>query len=185
MRIILYMTHAPPIPSPPPGSSVRQREVITPHVVKTCVLVEGGPGAAFEAQQFFWNGNYVIPVRVTGGAAMGLFNVPQAIFQRPPAIDASDWSVLGNKEATPTQVAAAIVRIIRTLNFDEKGVGPRTPGIRRRKLAEARGSIQRSETLPQGVEYPPEPMKRTYSDSQSPTIPCKLRASSRAISQST
>ena len=161
------------------GSSVRQREVITPHVVKMCVLVEGGPGAAFEAQQFSWNGNYVIPVKVTGGAAGGLFNVPQAIFQRPPAIDESDWAVLGNKEATPTQVAAALVRIIRTLNFDELGAGPRTPGLKRRKRAEVPSCIQRSETLPyQESELPPQQMKRTFSDSQTPSTRARSRAAS-------
>ena len=39
------------------GDSVRQREMLTPKVVDLCILVEGGPGAAFEAQQFIWNGN--------------------------------------------------------------------------------------------------------------------------------
>ena len=154
---------------PAVGASVRQREMVTPHVVKICVLIEGGPGAAFEAQQFSWNGNYVIPVRVTGGAAGGLFNVPQAIFQRPPAINESDWSVLGNNEATSSQVAAAVVRIIRTLNFDELRAGHRT------KRAEfRRGSVQRSDTFPSHLPTGPAPFPiqqpitkktRTYSDS--------------------
>ena len=130
--------------------------MITPHVVKLCILIEGGPGAAFEAQQFYWNGNYIIPVRVTGGAASGLFNTPQNIFQRLPAIDESDWSVLGNSEATPSEVAAAVVRIIRTLNFDAAGAG--------RERAELGGVIKRSETLPQ--QTPPSGRKRTFSDSQ-------------------
>ena len=128
--------------------------MITPHVVRACVLIEGGPGAAFEAQQFYWNGNYIIPVRVTGGAAAGLFNVPQNIFLRPPAIDESDWSLLGNSEATPSEIAGAVVRIIRTLNFDEMGVGRG-----RRKVG---GVIRRSETLPQ--QSPPTGRKRTFSD---------------------
>ena len=174
-----------PPSSPPPslpliGSSVRQREVITPHVVKLCVLIEGGPGAAFEAQQFSWNGNTVIPVGVTGGAATGLFNVPQSIFQRPPVIDASDWSLLSNKEATPTQIADTIVRIIRTLIFTELGAGPRTPGMKQRKWVGFRSGIQRSETVPRQTtptSSPTQPMKRTFSDSsKSPSSRAKLRA---------
>ena len=174
-----FLPYLPPSP-PLPGSSVRQREVTTPHVVKLCVLIEGGPGAAFEAQQFSWNGNTVIPVGVTGGAAAGLFNVPQSIFQRPPVIDASDWSLLSNKEATPTQIADTIVRIIRTLIFTELGAGPRTPGMKQRKWVGFRSGIQRSETVPRQTtptSSPTQPMKRTFSDSsKSPSSRAKLRA---------
>ena len=143
------------------GSSVRQREMITPHVVGVCVLVEGGPGAAHEAQQFSWAGSYIVPVRMTGGAAGGLFNVPQTIFQRPPAITEDDWSMLGNSEATPTEIAAAIVRIVRTLNIEMGGAT--------RKRAEFRGAAHRSETLPRGPQSPahktsPTSRKRTFSD---------------------
>ena len=143
------------------------------------MLIEGGPGAAFEAQQFSWNGNYVIPVKVTGGAAAGLFNVPQTIFQRPPTIDESDWSVLGDSEATPSQISSALVRIIRTLNFEALEVGPRRP---RNKMAVTRGSITRSETLPhQGShapshthkvsQSPQETRKRTFSDTSRSQTP--------------
>ena len=145
--------------------------MITPHVVRACVLIEGGPGAAFEAQQFYWNGNYIIPVRVTGGAAAGLFNVPQNIFLRPPAIDESDWSLLGNSEVTPSEIAGAVVRIIRTLNFDEMGVG------RGRKKVEVGGVIRRSETLPQ--QSPPTGRKRTFSDTHRQT---KTRSGTTSLS---
>lgn len=43
--------------------------------------VLGGPGAAHEAEQFCWNDHVVIPVRCTGGAAGGKFNVPEKIFK--------------------------------------------------------------------------------------------------------
>ncbi len=66
------------------GDSVRQREILTPRVIDVCILVEGGPGAAFEAQQFVWNGNRVLPIKVTGGAAGGLFNVPVYRFLKIP-----------------------------------------------------------------------------------------------------
>jgi len=41
----------------------------------------GGPGAAHEAEQFAWNDHVVIPVQVTGGAAVGKFKVPGKIFE--------------------------------------------------------------------------------------------------------
>ncbi len=44
-------------------------------------LSPGGPGAAHEAEQFVWNDHIVIPVRSTGGAAGGKFNVPDKIFE--------------------------------------------------------------------------------------------------------
>ena len=157
------------------GRSVRQREVVTPGVINICVLVEGGPGAAFEAQQFAWRGNWVIPVIATGGAAGGLFNVPQTIFERPPCILEADWSLLGDKEAPPSQIAAAVVRIIRTLAFElsvtkgSSGSGRR--GRRRggRRRAGRRGTaIERSDTAPAPNEAQIlQPMKRTFSESKS------------------
>lgn len=97
------------------GNSVRQREMLTPRVVDLCILIEGGPGAAFEAQQFVWNGNRVIPIRVTGGAAGGLFNVPSTIFIRPPSVSESDWSILGDESVSPSEIGAAVSRIVRVL----------------------------------------------------------------------
>lgn len=41
----------------------------------------GGPGAAHEAEQFAWNDHVVVPVKSTGGAAGGKFNVPRKIFE--------------------------------------------------------------------------------------------------------
>ena len=106
------------------GDSVRQREMLTPKVIDLCVLVEGGPGAAFEAQQFTWNGNRVIPIKVTGGAAGGSFNVPPAILIRPPGIAESDWSLLGDKIASPSNIASAVVRIVQTLKNSKRSKLP-------------------------------------------------------------
>ena len=94
------------------GNSVRQRELLIPRVLEVCVLVEGGPGAAFEAEQFSWNGHLVIPVPVTGGAASGLFSVPQSLFIRPPGVVEADWLSLKDDSISPSEVAAAIARII-------------------------------------------------------------------------
>lgn len=114
------------------GSSVRQREMLTPRVVETCVLIEGGPGAAFEAQQFVWNGHRVIPIRVTGGAARGAFNVPSMILIRPPNVAESDWSLLGDESASPSDIASAVVRIIRVLKTQSLSI----PSIRSRSNTE-------------------------------------------------
>ena len=63
------------------GDSVREREIIVSKAIGICILIEGGPGAAHEAEQFCWNDHTVIPIKVTGGAAAGKFNVPQQIFE--------------------------------------------------------------------------------------------------------
>ena len=94
------------------GNSVRQRELLVPRVLEVCVLIEGGPGAAFEAEQFSWNGHLVIPVPVTGGAASGLFSVPQSLFVRPLGVAEADWLSLKDDTISPSEVAAAMVRII-------------------------------------------------------------------------
>ena len=44
-------------------------------------MCAGGPGAAHEVEQFAWNDRAVVPVRCTGGAAGGKFNVPDKIFE--------------------------------------------------------------------------------------------------------
>lgn len=133
------------------GSSVRQREMLTPRVVDICVLIEGGPGAAFEAQQFVWNGHHVVPIRVTGGAAGGSFNIPKVILVRPPNVVESDWSVLGDEKATPSEIASAVVRIVRTLKNNDIPI----PGIRSRSsTAEAakmkRLPLRRADSTPKG-----------------------------------
>ncbi len=97
------------------GNSVRQREMVLPRVVDFCILVEGGPGAAFEAQQFVWNGNMVIPIIVTGGAAGGMFNVPSSISVKPPRVSDMDWSTLADDSATPQEIAQAVGRIVNIL----------------------------------------------------------------------
>ena len=97
------------------GNSVRQREMLVPRVLEVCILVEGGPGAAFEAEQFSWNGHLVIPVPVTGGAASGMFDAPQSIFTRPLGVEEADWSSLKDDSLSPSQIAAAMVRIVEAV----------------------------------------------------------------------
>ena len=147
------------------GNSVRQREMLTPRVVKTCILIEGGPGAAFEAQQFVWNGHHVIPIRITGGAAGGAFNVPPVILVRPPGVESSDWSILGNESSSPSDVASAVVRIMRTLKSQDLLI----PSIRTRSSSESgkmeaaslarlkrRGVVRRADSSPRGSNSNPD-----------------------------
>lgn len=137
------------------GSSVRQREMLMPRVVDLCVLIEGGPGAAFEAQQFVWNGKQVVPIRATGGAAGGSFNIPSIVLVRPPNVAESDWSVLGDENASPSDIASAVVRIVRTLKNPKITV----PMMRSRsgtaesgaaRLRRSKALIRRSDTAPKG-----------------------------------
>lgn len=95
--------------------SIHQREMLTPRVVPLCILIEGGPGASFEAQQFVWNDHTIIPVKVTGGAAGGMFNGPPGMFDCPPDVKETDWKVLQDTRATPTAIAIAINNIINSL----------------------------------------------------------------------
>ena len=159
------------------GDSVRQREMLTPKVIDLCVLVEGGPGAAFEAQQFIWNGNRVIPIKVTGGAAGGSFNVPPAILIRPPGVPESDWSLLSDKHASASDIASAVVRIVQSLK------NSKLPSISRSrantgdrlKLMDLKRSqmLSRRETLPESFDsrdnrYPADSvLRRTSSLSNS------------------
>ena len=97
-------------------SCIRQREMLTPKVIDLCVLIEGGPGAAFEAHQFTWSGHTVIPIKVTGGAAGGKFSVPATIFIKPDLVEESDWLMLENEQASPSDIAVSVVNIIKVLN---------------------------------------------------------------------
>lgn len=94
------------------GNSVRQREMITARSLDLCLLIEGGPGAAFEAHQFSWNDHTVIPIKVTGGAAGGKFNVPQTIFIKPAHVSDTEWTMLQDKKASPTDIAKAVASIV-------------------------------------------------------------------------
>ena len=94
--------------------SVRQRETLTPKVIDFCILIEGGPAAAFEAHQFSWSDHIVIPVVCTGGAAAGKFNGPPSIFFKPDIVDESDWLMLSDNSAQPKDIAAALVKIVNS-----------------------------------------------------------------------
>ncbi|XP_065828687.1 uncharacterized protein [Oscarella lobularis] len=97
------------------GTSVRQRERLISRVLRTCILVEGGPGAAHEAEEFAWNDHTVIPVQVTGGAAGGSFGVPSNIFQVPPGVSDDDWLVLSDENASCDRIGLAVASVVNSL----------------------------------------------------------------------
>lgn len=97
------------------GDSVKERETVVARLLDTCIVIEGGPGVVHEVEEFIWNDHFVIPIISTGGAAGGQYGVPVKIFELPPGVDLVDWSVLSDKEATPEEVAKAVVNIMSSL----------------------------------------------------------------------
>ncbi|KAG8183491.1 hypothetical protein JTE90_001055 [Oedothorax gibbosus] len=97
------------------GDSVKERETVVARLLDTCIVIEGGPGVVHEVEEFIWNDHFVIPIMSTGGAAGGQYGVPVRIFEVPPGVDDADWSVLSEKEATPEEVAKAVVNILVSL----------------------------------------------------------------------
>lgn len=45
---------------------MKERDTAIARLLDTCILIEGGPEAAHEAQEFIWNDHYVIPISSTG-----------------------------------------------------------------------------------------------------------------------
>ncbi|XP_033103062.1 uncharacterized protein LOC117105861 [Anneissia japonica] len=97
------------------GDSVRERENIVSRAFNICILIEGGPGAAHEAEEFAWSEHTVIPIKCTGGAASGKFNVPQEIFKVPQGVNPDDWELLGDKNAGIDEIGDAVARIVVAL----------------------------------------------------------------------
>ncbi|XP_046576858.1 LOW QUALITY PROTEIN: uncharacterized protein LOC124284791 [Haliotis rubra] len=100
------------------GDSVRERENVVARTFDVCILIEGGPGAAHEAEQFVWNDHVVIPVRCTGGAAGGKFSIPDKIFEVPHGVSEYDWSMLGKPDVSAIEIGQSVSRIVQAL-FDK------------------------------------------------------------------
>ncbi|KAG1659946.1 hypothetical protein GQR58_022228 [Nymphon striatum] len=98
------------------GDNVKERECLVARLFNICILIEGGPGAAHEVEQFMWNDHVVIPIIVTGGAAGGKFGVPSKLFVCPPGVSDSDWAVLSKDNVPPEKIAAAVRKIICSMH---------------------------------------------------------------------
>ncbi|XP_071038969.1 uncharacterized protein [Parasteatoda tepidariorum] len=97
------------------GDSVKERETVVARLLDTCLVIEGGPGVVHEVEEFIWNDHFVIPIMSTGGAASGCYGVPVKIFELPPGVDESDWSILSERNASPEAVAKSVVNIMVSL----------------------------------------------------------------------
>ncbi|KAK6185756.1 hypothetical protein SNE40_007918 [Patella caerulea] len=97
------------------GDDVHERETLVARSFDICILIEGGPGSAHETEQFVWNDRVVIPVRCTGGAAGGKFNVPDKIFQLPQGVNEEDWLKLSSKNISPDQIGQSVTNIVESL----------------------------------------------------------------------
>lgn len=57
----------------------------------------------------------MIPIKSTGGAAGGEFDVPSKIFSCPNGVRENQWSILLESNATPVQIAKAVINVIYDL----------------------------------------------------------------------
>lgn len=152
------------------GDSVKERETVVARLVDTCIVIEGGPGVVHEVEEFIWNDHFVIPIMSTGGAAGGLYGVPVKIFELPPGVDAADWSVLSEKEASAEAVAKAVVNIIVSLKkavaspintLKSKAILKRKS---RKKLKSRRFRLQDLENMQDSSVTPTPPLDNSMHD---------------------
>jgi SLOG cluster4 family len=91
------------------GSDMMERREVLGRLSGLFLMVEGGPGAAHEADVASAHGAVVIPVGRSGGYAAVLYGR----MNHPPAIDAGTWAVLGSSESTPEETARAILHAVQ------------------------------------------------------------------------
>ena len=95
------------------GESIHERQAVIPRLLDTCILIEGDNETAKEVHDFIWNDHFVIPIISTGGAAGGTsVTVPSKVFERPNGVDEIAWNLLSSKEASPAEIAAAVVQVV-------------------------------------------------------------------------
>jgi hypothetical protein len=91
------------------GNDMTERRELLGRLSALFVMVEGGPRAGHEAEVAAAHGAVVIPVGRSGGFAATLY----AQAERPHAIDAETWTVLGARESTPEATAMAVLRAVQ------------------------------------------------------------------------
>jgi hypothetical protein len=104
----------------PAGRDMEERREILGRSAPVYVLIEGGPGSVHEVEIALRSGGWVIPLKITGGAAGGMFGVAQAIFTKPEPVQQEDWTkVLEGENESPEAIADAILRIYSSLTESE------------------------------------------------------------------
>ncbi|KPM10984.1 TIR motif-containing protein [Sarcoptes scabiei] len=97
------------------GESLKERDSVIARMIDTSILIGGDQNAARETEEMIWNDHYVIPIKSTGGAAGGEFDVPSKIFSCPNGVRENQWSILLESNATPVQIAKAVINVIYDL----------------------------------------------------------------------
>jgi hypothetical protein len=90
------------------GSDMTERREVLGRLSGLFVMIEGGPRAGHEADVASAHGAVVIPVGRSGGYAATLYGMTN----RPAAIDAGTWELLGRSESTPDETARGVLRAV-------------------------------------------------------------------------
>ena len=92
------------------GSDMSERREILGRLSHLYLAIEGGPGTVHEAQVALSRGAVIIAVGRSGGHAGDLY--PKLV--RPDIASEKNWSILGNPEGKPEQVAQAVYETVMT-----------------------------------------------------------------------
>jgi len=91
------------------GSDMGERREILGRLAEVYVAIEGGPGTAQEASAALARSVVVIPVGRSGGHSAVLYErIP-----RPSFTGDLTWRILGIADVSPTQVAGAVIDVVR------------------------------------------------------------------------
>ena len=90
------------------GSNMAERREVLARLSPLYLAIEGGPGTVHEGQVALGRGAVVIPVGRSGGYAGKLYPT----LHRPAFAPEQCWKVLGNPDATPTDVATAVYDVV-------------------------------------------------------------------------
>jgi hypothetical protein len=104
------------------GSNMAERREVLGRLSRLYLAVEGGPGTVHEAEVASSRNAVIIPVGKSGGHSAVLY----ARMDRPAAIDAQTWAVLGSDRSTHEETAEAVLRAVRScVQPASEGMGER------------------------------------------------------------
>eukprot|EP00927_Polykrikos_kofoidii_P023049 TRINITY_DN21342_c0_g1_i1.p1 TRINITY_DN21342_c0_g1~~TRINITY_DN21342_c0_g1_i1.p1 ORF type:complete len:2035 (-),score=330.97 TRINITY_DN21342_c0_g1_i1:125-6229(-) len=95
------------------GSHFKDRRRLFGRLGDIYVVIEGGPGVAFEARSALLRGAAILPLKRAGGAGGGLFDFPMEALQRPPCASEEQWSLMGRADVSVEESAAAAVQVVK------------------------------------------------------------------------